>query len=131
MPYKSIEKRRAKCKRYYDNNRNVILEKGAARQKTPNAKFNWLLWKYGITIEQWEAKFDAQGRCCGICRATTPGGDKGWHTDHCHLDGYFRGILCFRCNVGLGYFRDKAELLCSAADYLKNNLIIIIDNISK
>lgn len=52
---------------------------------------------YGLTLEEWELMFDGQGRCCAICKSTTPYGP-GWHTDHSHGTGAVRGILCFHCN---------------------------------
>jgi len=61
------------------------------------------LRKYGITLEQWEALFDRQGRTCAICRRTEANGH-GWHTDHCHATGKVRGILCHDCNFAIGAF---------------------------
>ena len=29
-----------------------------------------------------------------------------------------RGFLCAPCNLGLGHFRDRPDLLCSAIQYL-------------
>lgn len=39
--------------------------------------------------------------------------------DHCHKTLEVRGLLCGRCNVGLGYFSDDAELILKAAQYIK------------
>jgi hypothetical protein len=51
---------------------------------------------------------------CDICgdRCVT-------HQDHCHATTKLRGILCVRCNIGLGYFRDRTKLLRKAIKYLK------------
>lgn len=59
---------------------------------------------YGIATPEWEAMFDSQGRACAICRATTPGKQGLWHTDHDHVLGPVRGILCANCNMKLGHF---------------------------
>jgi hypothetical protein len=39
--------------------------------------------------------------------------------DHSHSTGAFRGILCGRCNSGLGFFKDSPGILTSAAKYLR------------
>lgn len=41
--------------------------------------------------------------------------------DHCHSTGELRGRLCFKCNLGLGYFKDNPDLLAVAACYLGDN----------
>lgn len=38
--------------------------------------------------------------------------------DHDHETGKFRGWLCYRCNVGLGYLGDNFEGVLRAASYL-------------
>ncbi len=54
---------------------------------------------YGIEPDEWNDMFERQGRCCAICRTTTPGGRfNAWNTDHDHQTGKVRGILCARCN---------------------------------
>jgi hypothetical protein len=78
-------------------------------------------YKYGITVDQAESMFLAQGSCCAICKSTEPGSKIGWHTDHCHSAGKVRGILCHSCNVGLGYFKDKISTLQAAINYLTAN----------
>jgi hypothetical protein len=56
---------------------------------------------------------------CQICSVTfEKDGDK--HMDHDHETGEIRGMLCGKCNVGLGMFQDNIELLESAQTYLKS-----------
>lgn len=64
--------------------------------------------KYGLTIQQWDERFRAQGSCCAICKATEPGTSRGWCTDHDHETGEVRGILCHRCNRLLGMLGDNS-----------------------
>jgi hypothetical protein len=57
-----------------------------------------------LTVAEWEALFEAQGRKCASCGASESGGSKcaQWHTDHDHATGKVRGILCARCNTMTG-----------------------------
>jgi hypothetical protein len=52
---------------------------------------------------------------CAICQGTfedTP------CVDHCHASDKVRGLLCHACNKMLGFARDNAEVLRTAAAYL-------------
>lgn len=41
------------------------------------------------------------------------------HIDHCHVTGVIRGKLCYRCNVGLGYFKENIDIMKSALRYME------------
>ena len=56
---------------------------------------------------------DRQDGRCAICREPAAG-DLALAEDHDHATGAIRGLLCSRCNNGLGSFRDDPELLRSA-----------------
>lgn len=62
---------------------------------------------------------DCNNRCT-ICK--TPF-SKIWNehdcVDHCHKTGQVRGLLCHRCNTGLGMFRDSTKILRAAIQYLE------------
>lgn len=75
--------------------------------------------RYGMTIAEWEAMFDAQGRRCGCCSSSDPGGAH-WHTDHEHTTGLVRGILCRHCNHMLTRFNGEDRLL-KGVDYLRKH----------
>jgi hypothetical protein len=70
-------------------------------------------YRYGLTPEAFDALVNAQGGKCRICGRRDPG-----CVDHCHTTGRVRGVLCLRCNAGLGHFRDDSRLLRAAAEYL-------------
>lgn len=69
--------------------------------------------KYGLTRDAYDAMVKSQNGKCFICDEVT-----ALHIDHCHDIGTVRGLLCISCNRGLGYFKDKPELLKRAAAYL-------------
>lgn len=77
---------------------------------------------YGITLADYDAMLAAQNGLCAICSAGEPGGNANyWHVDHDHSTGRVRGLLCTRCNIGLGYFQDDPDRLGSALDYLRQS----------
>lgn len=78
--------------------------------------------KYGVTPEQRKQLLDKQNGGCAICRATVGNSQgKPLAIDHDHKTGKVRGLLCSRCNTGIGQFLDDPELLARARQYLINN----------
>ena len=75
--------------------------------------------KYGITLETYELMLRAQDYTCAICgTAAVKSRNKKLVVDHCHDTGKVRGLLCNKCNVGLGQFGDNKEVLLKALAYL-------------
>jgi hypothetical protein len=80
-----------------------------------------LLSRYGLTIADYDAMFDAQGGCCAICAVAEVDAAMGrFHVDHCHTSGEVRGLLCHNCNTGLGKFKDDINALAAAITYLES-----------
>lgn len=74
---------------------------------------------YGLTHADWDALVRKQKDRCAICRTSRPGGrGERWHIDHDHVTGRVRGLLCHRCNMGVGFFRDDPEIIKAAARYV-------------
>ena len=73
---------------------------------------------YGMTKAEYDQMLADQDGCCAICRTDTPGGRGTFHVDHDHATGEIRGLLCTRCNTGLGHFRDDPAMLRAALEYL-------------
>ena len=75
--------------------------------------------QYGITVEKYDEMLKAQGGGCGICGSKTPSTRTTYFAvDHCHTTGKVRGLLCTKCNRGLGLFNDRSDLLKLATTYL-------------
>jgi len=96
------QKRRADPRRFYEIERK--------------SKFKT---QYGITPEKYDEMLAAQNGGCAICGEKTPGlRTKNFAVDHCHTTGKVRGLLCTKCNRGLGLFNDRSDLLKLATTYL-------------
>lgn len=78
-----------------------------------------ILKTYGITKEQYEELYAAQGGACYICQRAT-GKTRKLAVDHDHKTGYVRGLLCSTCNKMLGHARDNPAMFDIAANYLRN-----------
>lgn len=70
---------------------------------------------YGITVEQYDAMFEAQGGLCAICGRP---GNGPLRVDHDHETNEVRGLLCHGCNVAIGLMADDPDRLIAAAAYL-------------
>ena len=71
----------------------------------------------GWDIDRYNSQLESQGNVCAICGDSEPA-SRDWCQDHDHETNEPRGLLCNRCNAGLGYFRDNPEYLQSAIEYL-------------
>jgi Recombination endonuclease VII len=61
--------------------------------------------------------FERQQGLCGICRRPM----EKPVLDHSHATMEVRGLLCSRCNIGLGQFQDDPVILASALRYIDSN----------
>ena len=69
--------------------------------------------------ELFKERLEQQNGVCAICGDADAGGRGAFHADHDHKKETPRGVLCHRCNIALGHFKDSTEILQSAIDYLK------------
>jgi len=81
---------------------------------------------YGITVDQYYSMLESQGGGCAICGTKVPSSRKRkyasvemFFVDHCHATGKVRGLLCSRCNRGIGFFDDSIDKLNLAVNYLE------------
>jgi hypothetical protein len=103
-PYKNLDDR----KKYYNKTETKKAAKDSHLKRT-----------YGISLKDYNHKLVEQKHCCYICGIDELSVKKGLVVDHNHNTGDVRGLLCGKCNSGLGFFNDKEELLLQAAEYLK------------
>lgn len=72
--------------------------------------------KFGLERDVYLEMLKNQNNQCAICHAKFA---KTPHVDHDHETGKVRCLLCGKCNLGLGSFLDKPQLLRLAASYLE------------
>lgn len=78
----------------------------------------------GLTLAGVAAMSERQNHRCAICGGeenTVIRGQKiTLAVDHDHVTGAIRGLLCVKCNRGLGLFQDSEVFLSAAITYLRN-----------
>jgi Recombination endonuclease VII len=87
------------------------------------SRTNTIYYRWGLTAEEYNAIIHKQNYNCSCCRNPLPTNPREIHIDHVpgmpSRKEYIRGILCEKCNQGLGCFGDSVERLQCAIDYLK------------
>jgi hypothetical protein len=101
------EKMRDIKQRHYEKNADKIASKN-------------LQSLYGVDAAQFVEMLRAQGHRCAICGDEFGKGCRP-NVDHCHASNRVRGLLCSRCNGGIGMLRDDCALLAAAIEYLKQH----------
>ena len=82
--------------------------------------------KYGISFEDYDEMLKKQKGLCAVCRKQNTKIDsrskktQRFHVDHCHETKKIRGLLCMKCNQGIGFFDDNILYLESCIRYLQN-----------
>jgi hypothetical protein len=105
----------------------------AAQRARDNRKKNPDAWRsadlkknFGITLDDYNVMLESQSGVCAICgnpettRHNNTDRVRNLAVDHCHTTGKVRGLLCTKCNQGLGNFRDNPDFLAKAISYLLN-----------
>lgn len=114
--YKHREKRLANQR----SKRKLGLLKNYYKLNPDKYKNRMLYINFGITGEEYNNLLSAQNSLCAICNK--PEKVKRLAVDHNHESLKIRGLLCQKCNRGLGMFNDSKDLLAKAIHYLiKNN----------
>lgn len=73
--------------------------------------------EYGITLEDYNQMYIKINGSCEICNKFF----KILSVDHCHETGQVRGLLCQKCNSGLGILGDNITSIENALLYLKKS----------
>ena len=96
-------------------------------KNNPRSRLNSSLKSdFGITIEQFDLMMKLQNGLCAICKGPEivkhqNGNVRQLSVDHNHKNGKVRGLLCTRCNQGIGSLREDRNILTNALEYLEKN----------
>ncbi len=70
-------------------------------------------YRHGITGDEYALLAEAQEFCCAICAQP-----EELCVDHDHKTGEIRGLLCKKCNSGIGLLGDDPARVATALTYL-------------
>jgi hypothetical protein len=112
------ERRKAEGRAYHAAHREKNNERQRRRSWAKKLSDFWrrLARFYGISREQYEGLVAKQGGVCDICRKPP---QEPLCVDHSHATGRVRGLLCRKCNTGLGSYDDDANLMAAGIAYLR------------
>jgi hypothetical protein len=105
-------------RRYYKENKERY-RRYKSRISAKESNHALICKKRGITPDQYKGLLERQNGVCGICRK--PPTSKRLAIDHDHKTGSNRGLLCWKCNYGLGLWNDDPERHRQAAKYLEEH----------
>ena len=91
------------------------------RKGTGGNRFRHYMNRYGIGEQEILRLTKIQQGRCGICHSQLPSRKNAvaLQVDHDHVTGKVRGLLCHKCNIGLGSFSDDPHRLIDAVAYLR------------
>lgn len=104
--------------------RQRTIDKAKADPAAHNARVR--ANRKGVPTEQYEALLAKQYGLCAICGITEEQNGRAFDLDHDHgccpgertCGLCIRGLLCGRCNRGIGMFDDNPDMLRAALRYL-------------
>ncbi len=107
-----FSERKSVCTSCYISGRRAYLRAWQIRNPIL-VKYHNIKTKYGLTQEQYQQMIMKANNKCEICQKECK-----FCIDHDHKTGKVRGLLCDKCNKGIGYFEDSVKKLNSARQYL-------------
>ena len=114
FPVRSRSKRCALCRKKYSlawfRKWSLAKYHESDASKMRIKRENQKLKQYGLSRDGYASILAKQGGVCAICKKACSSGRK-LAVDHNHHTGAVRGLLCVKCNNGLGNFGDSLDLL--------------------
>lgn len=108
-------------------NKKFVDKRNASKTRSRIHNLSISIRRYGISKEIYESTLVRQGGNCAICLCKFGEGRRP-HIDHDHsccpassgCGKCFRGLLCRKCNTGIGLLMDDASVMLRAVGYIKN-----------
>jgi hypothetical protein len=118
---KTAELKRRQARAYYRKHKHQWKEYKNRQRANPQRykalRRKWHLWEaFGLREDDFNALLKKQSDRCAICGASF--NERVPTVDHDHSTEKVRGLLCGKCNSGLGMFGDNKELLSATLAYL-------------
>lgn len=116
----TLRKRETALRWYYRNKEHVRRVRQILKESDP-VRFHAARLKvvYGMPIGEFQAREQAQGGVCAICRTRPKKGPL--QVDHDHKSRAVRALLCPGCNTGLARFQESPDNLRAAIQYLERH----------
>lgn len=102
--------------RFVSSNNCVECDKIMMEKHKLTQKFNRITRLYNLPKNEYLQLVKDQNSSCKLCDIYEEDHFK-LHVDHCHDTRKIRGLLCGRCNQGIGLLNHNSELLRKAALY--------------
>jgi hypothetical protein len=112
---------RARCRAYYRAHKQEINERSRAyyhahkQDIQPILRRGQLKRLYGMSPADYDGLLAKQDGVCAICGKPS---EETLCVDHCHATGIIRGLLCRKCNTGLGCYEDDPATMITSLAYL-------------
>ena len=87
------------------------------RKNNPRKALEERIKKYNLSYEDWVRQWTGQDGECAICGQPFDQHSDAY-VDHNHKTGEVRGLLCNRCNLGIGFLNDDPKITVRATKYL-------------
>ena len=103
--YRTKEKTNRRLSVWRNKNKDKVAEQYQRRR----------LLKYNISQKDFDVLLEEQDYKCAICTKEL---SEKFTVDHSHKTGKVRGLLCYKCNNGIGLLCDSTDILNKAIEYL-------------
>ena len=92
----------------------ILYKRKWNRENKDKVKGYRLKAKYSLLYSDYEKQSLLQNNCCLCCNRQVD----TLYVDHDHITGKIRGLICHKCNIGIGLLGDTLDSVLNAVAYL-------------